>query len=68
MASPLAKFAKYLAYGTEIAMSPVAGAIVGHALDVYFHTDPILAIIMTFAGVVVSGFRLAQMVRELRPK
>lgn len=68
MASTLAKFAKYAAYGTEIAMSPLAGAIVGHALDVYFHTDPILAIIMTLAGVAVSGFRLAWMVRELRPK
>lgn len=68
MASTLTKFAKYAAYASEIAMSPVAGAIVGHALDVYFHTDPILAIIMTFAGVAVGGFRLAQMVRELRPK
>jgi F0F1-type ATP synthase assembly protein I len=68
MASPLAKFAKYLAYGTQIATSPVAGAIIGHVLDEYFHTDPILAIIMTLAGVAVSALYLVRMVRELRPR
>lgn len=68
MASTLTKFAKYLAYGTQIATSPLVGAIVGHALDEYFHTDPILAIIGTLAGVAVSGLYLVRMVQELRPK
>jgi F0F1-type ATP synthase assembly protein I len=68
MASPLAKFAKYLAYGTQIATSPLVGAILGHMLDVYFHTDPLLAIIMTLMGVAVSALYLVRIVRELRPR
>jgi F0F1-type ATP synthase assembly protein I len=68
MASTLAKFAKYLAYGTQISTSPLAGAIIGHLLDNYFHTDPLLAIIMTLMGVAVSALYLVRMVRDLRPR
>jgi F0F1-type ATP synthase assembly protein I len=68
MAGSIGKFARYAAYGTQIAMSPLVGAFLGHLLDVYFHTDPLLAIIMTMLGVALSALYLVRLVNELRPR
>ncbi len=38
----------------------IAGAIIGHYLDLYFHTDPWLTLVMFLLGVFIGFYRLIQ--------
>ncbi len=54
--------ARYAAAGMNFAISPAAGAFLGHYLDLYFKTDPILTIILCLGGFVAGTVEL---IREL---
>ena len=41
-------------------MADDRGAILGHYLDLYFHTDPWLTLVMFLLGVFVGFYRLIQ--------
>lgn len=56
------RMARYAAAGMNFAISPAAGAIFGHYLDLYFKTDPILTIILCLGGFVAGTVNL---IREL---
>lgn len=56
------RMARYAAAGMNFAISPAAGAILGHYLDLYFKTDPILTIIFCLSGFVAGTVNL---IREL---
>jgi len=58
MANDAGKYARFAAIGVEFFSPIVAGTFAGHFLDVYFHTDPWLTLILLLAGVFVAFFRL----------
>jgi len=62
MALTAGRMARFASIGFEFAWPMVAGAIVGHYLDLYFHTDPWLTLVMFLLGVFGGFYRL---VREL---
>ena len=62
MALSAGRMARFASIGFEFAWPMVAGAIVGHYLDLYFHTDPWLTLVMFLLGVFGGFYRL---VREL---
>jgi F0F1-type ATP synthase assembly protein I len=55
---------KYVAAATEFTTSPLAGAIVGHYLDAYFRTDPLLTIILLLAGFIGGTVYLIKILRQ----
>lgn len=50
--------------GIEFTSPPLAGAIIGHYLDVYFGTDPRYTIILLFLGIFAGFYRLITMLRD----
>ena len=62
MAISAGRMARFASIGFEFAWPMVVGAIVGHYLDLYFHTDPWLTLVMFLLGVFGGFYRL---VREL---
>jgi F0F1-type ATP synthase assembly protein I len=62
MAMSTGKMMRFASIGFEFAWPMVAGAILGHYLDLYFHTDPWLTLVMFLLGV-LGGF--ITLVREL---
>lgn len=56
------RMARFAAAGMNFAISPAAGALFGHYLDLYFKTDPLLTIILCLGGFVVGTVEL---IREL---
>lgn len=56
------RMARYAAAGMNFAFSPAVGAFIGHYLDLYFKTDPILTIILCLGGFVGGTINL---IREL---
>ena len=51
---------RFAAIGFEFAWPMIAGAILGHYLDLYFHTDPWLTLVMFLLGVFAGFWRLIQ--------
>jgi len=61
------KFARPLAMALEIPMSPIAGGIFGHYIDMYFHTEPWFTGILAFFGFIHSIMTLVRIAREIPP-
>ena len=57
------KFARPLAMALEIPMSPIAGGIFGHYIDMYFHTEPWFTLVLAFFGFVHSVVTLIRIVK-----
>ena len=55
--------AKYLAAAMEFTTSPIAGAVAGHYLDLYFKTDPLLTITMLIAGFIAGTVYLVKILQ-----
>jgi F0F1-type ATP synthase assembly protein I len=51
---------RYAAIGWEFAGPIVAGAIIGHYLDLYFKTDPWMTLVMFLLGLFAGFYRLIQ--------
>ncbi len=66
MAIGPAKLAQYAAVGLEFSSPMVAGAIVGHYLDLYFKTDPYLTLVMFLMGVFAGFYRLVRILRDFQ--
>lgn len=64
MPSATANKWRYMAAAVQFTSSPLAGAIGGHYLDVYFKTDPIIAVIGLIAGMVTGTVYLIRILRE----
>lgn len=60
------KLARYASIGVEFTSPIIAGAILGHYLDSYLHTDPLFTLILFLAGVFTGFYRLIVTARELR--
>jgi len=60
MALSPGRMMRFAAIGFEFAWPMVAGAIIGHYLDLYFHTDPWLTLVMFLLGVFIGFYRLIQ--------
>ncbi|MGC1400605.1 AtpZ/AtpI family protein, partial [Candidatus Binatus sp.] len=60
MAMSTGRMMRFAAIGFEFAWPMIAGAILGHYLDLYFHTDPWLTLVFFLLGVFVGFYRLIQ--------
>jgi F0F1-type ATP synthase assembly protein I len=60
MALSPGRMMRFAAIGFEFAWPMIAGAIVGHYLDLYFRTEPWLTLVMFLLGVFAGFFRLVQ--------
>jgi F0F1-type ATP synthase assembly protein I len=60
------RVARWAAAGIEFASMPVAGALLGHYLDLYFATDPVLTLIMFLLGVLAGFIHLIRTLGEMR--
>jgi ATP synthase protein I len=60
MALSTGRMMRFAAIGFEFAWPMIAGAIIGHYLDLYFHTDPWLTLVMFLLGVFIGFYRLIQ--------
>jgi len=60
MALSTGKMMRFAAIGFEFAWPMIAGAIIGHYLDLYFRTDPWLTLVMFLLGVFIGFYRLIQ--------
>ncbi len=63
MAVNPAKWARFASIGIEFSSPIIAGALVGHYLDLYFHTDPWLTLLFFLTGVGLGFYRL---IREMQ--
>ena len=66
MALNPAKMARYGAAGLEFSSPMLAGAIIGHYLDLYFKTDPYLTLVMFLLGVFAGFYRLVIILRDFQ--
>ncbi len=66
MALSPVKLAQYAAAGLEFSSPMLAGAIIGHYLDLYFKTDPYLTLVMFLAGVFAGFYRLVRILRDFQ--
>ena len=57
------KYARALAMALEIPMSPIAGGVMGHYIDVYFHTHPWFTAILFLFGFIHSILTLIRIVK-----
>jgi F0F1-type ATP synthase assembly protein I len=57
------KLGRFAGIGLEFASPIIAGSLLGHYLDLYFHTDPWLTLILFLLGLGVAFYRL---IRELQ--
>ena len=60
MALSTGRMMRFAAIGFEFAWPMIAGAILGHYLDLYLHTDPWLTLVMFLLGVFIGFYRLIQ--------
>ncbi|HZC45183.1 MAG TPA: AtpZ/AtpI family protein [Candidatus Acidoferrum sp.] len=51
----------------EIPMSPIAGGVMGHYIDMYFRTEPWFTGILALAGFIHSILTIVRIARELPP-
>lgn len=64
MAVGPAKIARYAGVGLEFSSPMLAGAIIGHYMDLYFKTDPYLTLVMFLLGVFAGFWRLIRILSE----
>jgi F0F1-type ATP synthase assembly protein I len=63
MAIESGKYARFAAIGAEFSSPIIAGALIGHYLDLHFRTDPWLTLSLFLAGLFAGFYRL---IRELQ--
>ncbi len=63
--SPI-KLARYGAAGVEFSSPMLAGAVLGHYLDLYFKTDPYLTLTLFLLGVFAGFYRLVSILRDFQ--
>ena len=51
---------RFAAIGWEFATPMIVGALIGHYLDIYLHTDPWLTLVMFMLGLFAGFYRLIQ--------
>ncbi|HYL57356.1 MAG TPA: AtpZ/AtpI family protein [Candidatus Acidoferrales bacterium] len=61
------KYARSMAMAMEIPMSPIAGGVCGHYIDLYFHTDPWFTIILMVSGFIHSILTVVRIARDIPP-
>jgi F0F1-type ATP synthase assembly protein I len=66
MAISPTKLARYGAVGLEFSSPMLAGAVIGHYLDLYFKTDPYLTLVMFLLGVFAGFYRLVSILRDFQ--
>ena len=66
MGSQRGTWARWLAVALDIAMMPAAGALIGHYVDEYFGTDPILTVTLCILGVVARFVELIRTAKEMQ--
>jgi F0F1-type ATP synthase assembly protein I len=66
MALDTGKMMRYSAVGLEFSSPIVAGAIIGHYLDLYFKTDPWLTLGLFLLGVFAGFYRLIAALSEIQ--
>jgi F0F1-type ATP synthase assembly protein I len=66
MAISPTRLVQYGAAGLEFSSPMLAGAIVGHYLDLYFKTDPYLTLVMFLLGVFAGFYRLVRILRDFQ--
>lgn len=57
---------RYASIGLELVSPILGGAILGHFLDLYFKTDPLLTLVLLLLGVFVGFYRLIVVLNEFR--
>ena len=60
MAMSSGRMMRFAAIGFEFAWPMIAGALIGHYLDLYFHKDPLFTLVFFLLGVFVGFYRLIQ--------
>jgi len=58
MAVSAGRLARLAAIGWEFSGPIIAGTVIGHYADQYFHTDPWLTLVLFLLGVFVGFYRL----------
>jgi F0F1-type ATP synthase assembly protein I len=66
MALTPGKMVRYASVGVEFTSPMLAGAIIGHYLDVYMKTDPYLTLIMFLLGVFAGFYRLIMTLKDFQ--
>jgi len=56
--SGLGNAARYVAFGTELAVSVIAGLMGGYYLDEYLGTSPLFLLLLTVGGSIGALYRL----------
>jgi F0F1-type ATP synthase assembly protein I len=57
MALSVGKMARFTAIAWEFTMPMIAGAVIGHFLDIYFRTDPWLTLTLFMLGLFGGFYR-----------
>lgn len=57
MALSAGKMARFTTIAWEFTMPMIAGAVIGHFLDVYFHSDPWMTLILFMLGLFGGFYR-----------
>jgi F0F1-type ATP synthase assembly protein I len=57
------KTARFLGIGVEFSGPIIAGALIGHFIDLYLHTDPWFTFVLFLLGVGLGFYRL---IREVQ--
>ncbi|MCL5044636.1 MAG: AtpZ/AtpI family protein [Deltaproteobacteria bacterium] len=65
MERKLSMAARYGSLGVELVSPPVAGALLGHYLDLYFGTEPWLTLVMLVTGVIAAIYRMVQVLNAM---
>lgn len=60
------KMLRYTSVGIEFSSPIIAGALLGHYLDLHFRTDPYLTLIMLLLGVVAGFVNLIRRMRDFQ--
>lgn len=63
----LGKAGRYVAFGTELAVSVIAGVLGGAYLDQYLGTSPLFLLLLTVGGMVGALYRLLWNLKKITP-
>jgi F0F1-type ATP synthase assembly protein I len=63
MAMSSTQMVRFASIGAEFVSPILAGCIIGHYLDLYFHTDPWITLFLFLTGLGLGFYRL---IRELQ--
>jgi F0F1-type ATP synthase assembly protein I len=64
--SPRPSLWRFLGIGAEFFSPILGGAIAGYYLDIYFHTQPVMAVSGVFLGIALGFYRLFVELRDFQ--